>query len=229
MNQAPQRMREAAGGLFSGLDREAADALLDAATHRQYANGTTVFHQGDEPGQLSQVVTGLVKLSRIDPNGEQTTLRFMGPGELIGCVAVFQQFPFPATATAIKPSGVLCWGAAQIRDLIRRYPAISSNALKTVGDRAREMVERVTESSAKGAEARIAGALLRLAGQVGRTCSEGVEVASPITRNDMAEMTGVTYFTVSRVLSAWQKQGIVRLGRERIIVVEASKLAQIAA
>lgn len=228
MNQAPQNTRTAAGVLFSGLDRKAADALLDAATNRQFAQGVTVFHQGDEPSQLVQVVTGLVKLSRINPAGEQTTLRFMGPGELVGCVAVFQQFPFPATATASRPSSALCWGAAQILDLIRRYPAISSNALKTVGDRAREMVERVAELSSKEVEARIASVLLRLAAQVGRTCSEGVEVAYPITRNDMAEMTGVTYFTVSRVLSAWQKQEIVRLGRERVIVVEPHRLAQIA-
>jgi CRP-like cAMP-binding protein len=214
--------------LFNGLDRDAADALLDAATNRQLTEGMTVFHQGDEPNQLFQVVTGLVKLSRIDPNGEQTTLRFMGPGELVGCVAVFQQFPFPATATAAKASSVLCWGAAQILDLIRRYPAISSNALKTVGDRAREMAERVAELSAKGVEARIASVLLRLARQVGHSCSEGVAVAYPVTRNDIAEMTGVTYFTVSRVLSAWQKQGVVRLGRERILVVEPHRLAQIA-
>jgi CRP-like cAMP-binding protein len=228
MNQAPQRIRAASGVLFSGLDQEAADALLDAATHRQISEGMTLFHQGDEPSQLFQVVTGLVKLSRVGSNGERTTLRFMGPGELVGCVAVFQQFPFPATATAGKPSSVLCWGAAQILDLIRRYPAISSNALKTVGSRAREMIERVTELSTKRVEARIAGVLLGLASQVGRTSLEGVEIAYPVTRNDMAEMTGVTYFTVSRVLSAWQKQGVVRLGRERILVIEPHRLAQIA-
>jgi len=228
MDQAPQRIRAASGVLFRGLDREAADALLDAASHRQFAEGTTVFYQGDEPSQLFQVVTGLVKLSRIDPDGKQTTLRFMGPGDLVGCVAVFQQFPFPATAFAVKPSSVLCWGAAQILELIRSYPTISSNALSIVGDRAREMAERVAELSAKSVEACIASILLRLVAQVGHACSEGVEVGHPVTRKDIAEMTGVTYFTVSRVLSAWQKQGIVRLGRERILVAETYRLAQIA-
>jgi CRP-like cAMP-binding protein len=221
-------MRAATGVLFDDLGREAADALLDAATHRQIAEGMTLFHQGDEPNQLFQVVTGLVRLSRVGPNGERTTLRFMGPGELVGCVAVFQRFPFPATAVARKPSSIRCWGAVQILDLIRRYPAISSNALKTVGGRAREMIERVTELSTKGVEARLAGVLLSLASQIGHTSLEGVELAYPITRNDMAEMTGVTYFTVSRILSAWQKQGIVRLGRERVIVVELLRLTQIA-
>ncbi|WP_244424877.1 Crp/Fnr family transcriptional regulator [Methylobacterium nodulans] len=216
------------GTLFAGLEREPADALLDAATHRQFAEGTTLFHQGDAPSQLFQVSAGLVKLSRVNPEGEQTTLRFMGAGDLVGCVAVFQQSPFPATAIASKPTSVLCWGAAQILDLTRRYPAISANALKTVGDRAREMIDRVAELTDKGVEARIASVLLRLAGQVGRTCLAGVEIAYPVTRRDVAEMTGVTYFTVSRILGGWQRQGLVQLGRVRIIVMEPQRLAQIA-
>lgn len=221
-------MRVCEGSLFSDLDRETADALLNAATYRQIAEGMTLFHQGDAPSQLFQVVTGLVKLSRVSTDGSQTTLRFMGPGELVGCVAVFQQFPFPATAIASKPCSLLCWGASQILDLIHRYPPVASNALKTVGGRAREMIERVTDLSAKGVEARLAGVLLRLASQVGRNSPDGVEITHPVTRNDMAEMTGVTYFTVSRVLSAWQRQQIVRLGRERVIVIEPHRLAQIA-
>ncbi|WP_336491318.1 Crp/Fnr family transcriptional regulator [Methylobacterium nigriterrae] len=228
MDQVLGWTKPAVGALFTGLDREAADALLDAASSRQIAGGTTLFHQGDAPSQLFQVSRGLVKLSRVNPEGGQTTLRFMGAGDLVGCVAVFQQLPFPATATAIKPTSVLCWGAVQILDLMHRYPAISVNALRTVGDRAREMVGRVADLTDKGVEARIAGILLRLANQVGRACPEGVEVAFPITRKDVAEMTGVTYFTVSRVLSGWRKQGFVRLGRERIILVEQQRLAQIA-
>jgi CRP-like cAMP-binding protein len=228
MDQAPRWTKKAVGALFAGLDREAADALLDAASHRQFAEGTTLFHQGDGPVELFQVSTGLVKLSRVNSEGEQATLRFMGAGDLVGCVAVFQQFPFPATATAIRPTGVLCWGAAQIFNLMRCYPTISANALQTVGDRAREMASRVAELMDKSVEARIANVLLRLAGQVGCACPEGVEVAFPVTRKDIAEMTGVTYFTVSRVLSRWQKRGIVRLGRTRIIIVEPHRLSQIA-
>ncbi|WP_236960539.1 Crp/Fnr family transcriptional regulator [Methylobacterium durans] len=80
----------------------------------------------------------------------------------------------------------------------------------------------------KCVEARIAGILLRLADQIGRACPAGVEVSFPVTRKDIAEMTGVTYFTVSRVLAAWRKRGLVQLGRTRIVIVEPQRLAQIA-
>ncbi len=229
MDRAPRRSCMAQGALFTDLDEGTAEILLNAATHRQFAAGATLFHQGDAPSQLFQVSTGSVRLTRVNPEGEQTTLRFMRAGDLVGCVAVFRRFPFPATATATEPTAVLCWSAAQILDLTRRHPAISANALDTVGDRAREMVDRLAEMTDKGAEARVASVLLRLAGQIGRTGPKGVEIASPATRKDVSEMTGVSYFTVSRILGGWQRQGLVRLGRARIVVLHPERLAQIAA
>ena len=154
---------------------------------------------------------------------------FMGAGDLVGCVAVFRQFPFPATAIASRDTTALCWGSPQILDLLRRYPAIAGNALNAVGDRTREMVDRLSEMTDKGIEARVAGALLRLIGQVGRPGPAGIEIAKPVTRKDIAEMTNVNYFTVSRILGNWQREGLVRLGRVRIVVVDPRRLARIAA
>ena len=228
MNPAPRRSSLARGALFMELDGHTAEILLNAATQRQFASGTTLFHQGDAPCQLFQISTGLVRLTRVNPEGEQTTLRFMGAGDLVGCVAVFRQVPFPATATASRPTNVLSWGSAQILDLISHHPAISVNALNTVGDRAREMVDRLAEMTDKGTEARVASVLLRLVVQVGRHGPKGLEITTPVTRKDVSEMTGVSYFTVSRILGGWQRQGVVRLGRARIVVLDPERLAQVA-
>ena len=225
MNPAPRRSSLARGALFTELDGHTAEILLNAATQRQFASGATLFHQGDAPCQLFQISTGLVRLTRVNPEGEQTTLRFMGAGDLVGCVAVFRQVPFPATATASKLTNVLCWGSAHIRDLMSRHPAISVNALNTVGDRAREMVDRLAEMTDKGTEASV---LLRLVAQVGRHGPKELEITTPVTRKDVSEMTGVSYFTVSRVLGGWQRQGLVRLGRARIVVLDPERLAQVA-
>lgn len=228
MDQAPQPSSQGPGALFTDLDQATAAVVMGVATQRHLPAGNTLFHQGDPPSQLFQVSTGLVRLTRVNPEGEQTTLRFMGPGDLVGCVAVFRRFPFPATATATRATTVLCWGAAQILDLVRRYPAVSANALNAVGDRTREMVDRLAEITDKGIEARVASVVLRLVAQVGRNGPKGPEIATPVTRKDVSEMTGVSYFTVSRILGGWQRQGLVRLGRARIIVLDPYRLAQIA-
>ncbi len=228
MNQDGVPATTVQGALFAGLPNETVVALLDAASLRQTARGITLFHQGDPPDNLLQVVSGMVKMTQIGGDGAQTTLRIMGPGELLGCVAVFQQFPYPATATTLEETVVLSWRAASFFELLKQHPAIYDSMLRIVGTRAREMVQRVVDVSAKRAEQRIAIALLRLAAQTGAEIEDGAEIGSPVSRNDLSEMAAATYFTVSRILSGWQKRGIVKSGRRRIVIASVARLTAIA-
>jgi CRP-like cAMP-binding protein len=216
------------GALFSGLSDGLATLLVGAATVRPSQCGTALFHQGDAPDQLLQVISGLVRMTRISAEGAQTNLRIMRSGDLLGCVAVLQQFPYPATASAIEDTVVLSWRAAVFQDLIARHPAIMNNALRIVGTRTGEMIQRLGEMSGKNAERRIAAALLRLAAQAGTKTTDGIEILFPVTRDDLAEMAGLTYFTISRTLSVWQKQGLVSSGRQRMMVRDPRRLAEIA-
>jgi CRP-like cAMP-binding protein len=82
--------------------------------------------------------------------------------------------------------------------------------------------------STEQVERRVAHALLRLAQQAGRKVEEGIQIDFPISRQDVAEMTGTTLHTVSRILSAWEEQGFVEGGRQRIMIREPHKLLLIA-
>jgi CRP-like cAMP-binding protein len=215
------------GALFSGLSEDLACRLFAAAAVRQAQKETVLFHQGDAPEQLVQVVSGLVRMTQINAEGAQTTLRLMRSGELLGCVAVVQQFAYPATATAVEDSVVLSWRAAQFLALLKQHPPIMDNTLAVVGARARYMVQRLGDVSGRNVERRIAAALLRLADQAGTESEDGIQIRSPVTRDDLAEMAGLTYFTVSRTLSVWQKQGLVRSGRQRMTILDRARLAAI--
>lgn len=217
------------GALFSGLPDDLAASLLSAAAVRQSQKDAVLFHQGDEPDQVLQVVSGLVRMTQIGVEGTQTTLRIMRSGDLLGCVAVLQQFPYPATATAIEDAVVLAWRSTQFLGLIKQHQAIMDNTLHIVGTRTRDMVQRVGDMSDNNVERRIAAALLRLAAQAGTKTEDGIQLQFPITRGDLAEMAGLTYFTVSRMLSLWQKQGLVSCGRQRMTVLDPDRLAEIAA
>ncbi len=214
--------------LFSGLSDELAELLLSASTTRQLEKGVVLFHQSDAPERFLQVVSGLVRMTQISAEGTQTTLRIMRSGDLVGCVCVLQQFPYPATATVVEEAVVLSWRSAQFLDLVKRHQAIMENTLRIVGRYTKEMVERIGDASLKNVERRIAAALLRLAAQAGRQTEDGFELQFPITRDDLAEMAGLTYFTVSRTLSLWQKQGLVSSGRQRMTVFMPDQLAEIA-
>lgn len=216
------------GALFCGLSDELITLLLATATVRHAQQGSVLFHQGDEPAQLLQVTSGLMRMTQINVEGVQTTLRLMRPGELLGCVAVVQQFPYPATATAVEDSVALSWRSPQFLGLLKQHQEIMDNVLNIVGARTRDMVQRLGDMSAKNVERRVAAALLRLADQAGTTTEDGIQIRFPVTRDDLAEMAGLTYFTISRTLSFWQKQGLVSSGRQRMTVIDPRRLAEIA-
>ncbi|MCC6779160.1 MAG: Crp/Fnr family transcriptional regulator [Hyphomicrobiales bacterium] len=218
---------ESPGPLFAALPEEASAALLSAATSREVGRGTTLFHQGDPPTHLHQIVSGLAKLTQINADGVPTTLRVMGPGDLLGCVAVLQQFPYPATSTALNDTVVMSWRAEEFSRLMSRHPSIVESTLRIVGARTKEMVDRVVAMSGS-VEQRIANALQRLAAQGGTRTAHGIEIGLPVTREHLAEMAGVTYFTLSRTLSSWQRRGLITSGRQRIVIVAASRLAEMA-
>ena len=136
--------------------------------------------------------------------GSQLTLRFMSKGHIIGCAAVFRGIPYPATATVVEDTGRLCWTSTQIKDLVRRYPQLASNALAIVGGRADEFLQRLREATTERVEQRIARALLRTASAQGKL---GERIA--VSRQELAEIASTSLNTVSRTVSAWDRQGIV--------------------
>ena len=108
--------------------------------------------------------------------------------------------------------------------LVQKFPALATNTLQTVGTRLQESHTRVLEMSTQQVEQRIAHALLRLAKQSGKKLDHGIEIDFPISRQDIAQMTGTTLHTVSRILSGWESQGLVESGRQRIILREPHRI-----
>lgn len=214
--------------LFEGLDATAFNDVLAASTSRRLPTGATLFTQGDEPRWLPLITDGRVKIGHVSPDGRPVTIAFLGPGEIAGCAAVFRCIPYPATATAVADSAVIVWTKPQIEALMDRYPKIAKNALRIVGGRAEAMLRRLQELSTESSEQRIARALLRLAREAGRSVESGVQVDFSLSRQDLAELSGATLYTVSRTLSAWERDGVVKSGRQRVVVRDLGRLAQLA-
>ena len=144
---------------------------------------------------------------------------------MFGCVAVTGSKRYPGTATAVEDSRALAWTQATIRELMERHPKLAMNALATVGGRLEDTQSRLRELATERVERRIARALLRLAEQAAAEDTPSITAS----RQDIAEMSGTTLFTVSRTLSAWEAQGFVKCGRQRVALRDRHGLAQIAA
>lgn len=214
--------------IFRGLDEAALDDVLRAAQRRRIKRGETVFRQGDPARSFYVLVDGQLKVAQTTPEGQQVVVRFIAPREMFGCVAVAGGGQYPGTATAMRDSFAIGWSQATTEMLLRRHPQIALNALGTVGSRLQDAHSRVRELSTERVDQRIAHALLRLSDQAGRRVSDGVEIEFPLSRQDVAEMTGTTLHTVSRTLNQWQQEGIVQIGRQRVTIRDPAALLRIA-
>jgi CRP/FNR family transcriptional regulator, nitrogen oxide reductase regulator len=210
--------------MFAGVGGDRLDEILNEAQSLRYAKGTNVFEQDAPATSFFILLDGHLRVAKLTPAGQQVVVRFVAPGEIFGVAKAIGRTTYPATATAVVDSVALVWPSVAWPRLIEKNPALATNALQTVGSRLQEAHTRVVEMSTEQVERRVAHALLRLAKQAGRKVEEGVRIDFPISRQDVAEMTGTTLHTVSRILSAWEAQGWVEGGRQKIVIREAHKL-----
>lgn len=214
--------------LFAALSDAALKDVLQNGRTRRLPKGTAAFRQGDPGATCHSLIHGRVKIAQTRPDGGQLVLRYIGPGEMFGTVAALMGQPFPADALAVVDSVEIYWSVETMRELMRRHPDIAIHATSAVGERVRDLQGRLGEMSAARVEQRIARALVRLVRQAGRRTEDGVEIDFPITRQELAEMTGTTLHTVSRTLSAWEDEGLVESHRRRILVRRPHGLVAIA-
>lgn len=209
---------------FSQLERAQIRAILDQAASKRYDHETAIFHEGQEADRFFLLLDGYLRVVRTTPEGEQIIALHISPGQLFGIAPALQRDTYPATAVATTESLALSWPVRLWEEFIQSYPSFATETYKTLGARLGEMQTRITELATQAVERRVAAALLRLASQSGRKVEGGVEIAFPITRQNISEMTGTTLHTVSRLLSAWEKTGIVKSARKRIVVTDPHRL-----
>lgn len=217
-----------ASELLRSLPSDTADGVMRLATRRKLREGSVLFRQGDPAAGFYVLVSGRVKVSQTTPEGHETVMRFIAPGELFGCVPLIGADAYPGTARAVEPAEVLAWDPGATKTLLERYPRVVMNILRMVGGRLREFQDRLVEASTERVERRLARALVRLAHQAGHRTDEGIRIDLPITRAELAQMTGTTVYTVSRLLADWQRQGVISAGRQRIVVRRPHGLVRIA-
>lgn len=217
----------AQASLFRDLSGAELGSLRSGCTIRVLSPRTILFKQADTPTHLHLIVSGLIKITQISPTGSQLALAYCGPRDALGCHALFGAKPQPATATTVTQCTVASWSAAHIDAFSRRDPTILRNAMSLVCQQGEDLLERVRELATESVEQRIARALGRVAMKMRCDPSAAIN-ALPLSRQDVAELTGATLFTASRIMTAWEEQGIVRSWRGHVQIVDQTALAEIA-
>ncbi len=210
--------------LFDGLAPEAIDDILSFASSRRYPAGEVVFEQGSAAGQFFLLLHGRLRATQVTAEGQQVVVRVVNPGDICGIARAMRRTDYPATAAAVADSILLAWPMTCWDSFMRDHPRLAVTAMQTIGGRLQEAQTRMRELSTEAVERRVAHAVLRLANQAGKRDADGVRIDFPISKQDIAEMTGTTLHTVSRILTAWENAGLVEGGRQKLLVKDAHQL-----
>jgi CRP-like cAMP-binding protein len=194
-----------------------------------FSPGELIYLAGDPATQLHVVASGKVKLLRHTMRGQDVLLDILTPGEFFGTLSVLGDEIFSDTAQAHTTACVLVISAADFREILHRFPSAAIAALEMVANRLKAAHDLVRQLSAHSVEQRIAAALLKLAHKLGERQPEGLLIQLPLSRQDLAEMTGTTTETASRAISQFQKEGLIHTGRQWIAITNQESLANIAA
>lgn len=205
---------------FEGLDAADLDTVLQSARPLRMEKDTAIFEQDGEAHSFFVLLDGKVRVVKSTVDGQQVILRYIVPGELLGIAQALGRATYPATAIAVVDCVLLCWPGRLWSEFAAAFPAFGTTTYKTVGARLSDMQAQVIEMATEQVERRVAHALLRLAHQSGRKTDKGVLIDFPLSRQDIAEMTGTTLHTVSRLLTAWEERGLVSGGRMQVCLTD---------
>lgn len=214
--------------LFAGLTAETRQTIARAGCIRAFERGAFLFFEGEPASEAHFLLTGQIKIVHETVDGQEIILRLIQPGEIFGGTGGWGGANYPATAMALEDLRAFLLPAEEFARLMTEHPALSLAVIRELAGRLREAEARIHELQVERVERRIARTLLRLAAKTGRETPEGPLIELPQSRQHLAELTGSTLTTVSRVLSEWDRRHLIRAGRERITITNAHELVMIA-
>ncbi len=224
-NLAEHLVLMCASALFTGLSPRECQEIASCARARTFARDELLFAQGQPVHNLILLQTGSVKLTQLSPGGNEVLLWMTGSGDAVNVNADTSACSHTCSARAMEQCRALVWEYQRLQALLNQYPQIRKNISRILAGRLQELEERFREVATERVAKRLAQTLLRLLKRVGKPSKDGVQVS--LTREELAQMTGTTLFTISRVLSKWAEQGFVQPMREGVVVSDPERLESV--
>jgi CRP-like cAMP-binding protein len=208
--------------LCTGLSHDEVMKIASCARPKTFARDETLFIQGQPARCLLFIRTGAVKITQISSGGSEVILWMYGRGNVLGVLSDPASDCHPSSARAMEATTALLWDCPTLQSLMETCPRIRQNLSQVLMTRLQELEERFREVATEKVPRRLALALLRLSKHVGKKVHEGIEVS--LSREELAQMTGTTLFTISRILSQWSKEDFVASRRESVLLRDPRRL-----
>lgn len=210
------------------LAPKAARDLAARGTPQHFAMGETIFAEGEPGSSLFMINTGQVEISKMTYSGRKLVLAYLGAGDLLGEVAVLDESPRSATASAASDVTGQSVALVDFQAFLNDNTDVHLALTRELCAKLRAANERLEDQTEKGGDARLARAVLRLAQKFGK--EDGAAIVIPIifSQADLGDLSGLTRANVNRYLRSWAQAGFVRLEKQRLYVLDVDGLRTLA-
>jgi CRP-like cAMP-binding protein len=215
--------------IFDGLTDAERQEWLARATRVTLKKGHTLARQGEPATHFALVESGFLKILQLTAEGTEVIVRFVAPGEPFGGVVALGDAVYPVTAVVAQPAVLHTWTRAAVGELLVKTPQVRVNIMREMATHMTDALTRVRELTTARVGQRLAQTLLRLTRQCGQANPGGVLIAQPLTRQELADLTGTTLYTVSRTLTKWESLGLIESHKRLLLVKSPKRLEEVAA
>ena len=211
--------------VFAGIDPSECAQIASGARARVFSRHEVIFAEGQPIRQVLLIRSGCVKLTQLGQDGSEVILRLSGAGDVVGVLALSAENHHTCSAHVVESCRGLFWDVLKFESFLEHLPKMRKNVVRILAARLNELEQRFREVATEKVGTRVAHELTRLLKQVGKPLSMGIEVG--LSREELAQMTGTTLFTISRLMSEWEQLGFVLPRREAVVVRDPQRLSEV--
>jgi CRP/FNR family transcriptional regulator, cyclic AMP receptor protein len=210
--------------LFAQLSTEQLARLAGLARTHRYGKGHVIFNEGDPGTALYTIVKGRVRICQSSPDGKERTLALLGPGDVIGELAVLDGGPRSADAVIAEDAELLVIPRQDFLTFVMEQPQVAMNLLVVLSQRLRHTNMLVHDAAFFDVRGRLARVLLELARENGAAEPSGALVCPQLTQSELASMVGVTRESINKWLRYFERSGAVTRRAGRLVVLDPKRL-----
>ena len=196
--------------LLSVLPSKLAAGLFKQSRGVSLSAGQMLFLAGDPGDGCYRIDEGLLKVSFVSPSGAERILAILGPGAIVGELAIIDGAPRSASVAALRESKLTFVSRADFDSFVTANPEVHRHISLLLARRLRETDGTVAAQSFLSLKGRTARALLLLAEAFGKDVGQGrILVRQKVSQSDIAAMAGIARENVSRILQEWMRGALV--------------------
>jgi CRP-like cAMP-binding protein len=204
--------------IFNELSDQELEKIVALGVRKKYKKGSIILLEEETGAALFVIITGKVKIVRMDDDGREVILSILGESDFFGEMAILDGLTRSASVVATSKSELFMIHRRDFLKLLNDYPMVAIALLRELTARLRKADTQIKSLSLKDAAGRVANVVLQLADEVGMFRKGRVEIDELPLQQDLANMAGTSRETISRMIHKFIKKGYLQLQGNKLII-----------